>query len=115
MLEKCHTMRQRITEVEQQLESERGNVNRMNLDNRVDRIVERHENQENIQNSINNMTEALPQLIITGGPGSGPTRIRQSVQTTTNDAQPSFGQMIPLIMGAGRIEVNICVLKNSDC
>ena len=97
-----NTLRGRIAEVESDIDREKERIRNMNLDGRVNRITERHENQENIQGNISGMTQNLPGMIripigTMGRGGNGPT----------------LGQMMPLIMGAGRIETQLNMLAES--
>jgi hypothetical protein len=96
--EKSAGMRARIEEIDREIIIERRNIEELNLSNRVGQISATNGNQSRVTGGMQGIVGGMPSIIEMMRPGVGgiPGLMPENA---------SLGRMMPLIMGASRIEV----------
>jgi hypothetical protein len=106
--EKSAGMRVRIEEIDREIVSERRNIEELNLSNRVGQISVGNGNQSRVTGGLQGVVGGMPSIIEMMRPGVGG-------MSGLMPENASLGRMMPLIMGASRIEVIFFYLKNRTC
>jgi hypothetical protein len=106
--EKSGGMRSRIEEIDREIAGERRNIEELNLSSRVGQMSVENGRHQRVTGGMQGIAGGMPSIIEMMRPGGGGIPGLAGENAT-------LGRMMPLIMGASRIEVGFLVLKNRTC
>jgi hypothetical protein len=106
--EKSAGMRTRIEEIDREITSERRNIEELNLTNRVGQISAGNGNQTRATGGMQGIASGMGGFMEMMRPGMGGI-------AGLMPENASLGRMMPLIMGASRIEVLFFYLTKRTC
>jgi hypothetical protein len=106
--EKSRGVRSRIEEIDREIGVERRNIEEMNLGSRVGGVSAENGRHQRVAGGMQGIAGGMPSFIEMIRPGGGgiPGLAQENA---------TLGRMMPLIMGASRIEVIFLGLKNRIC